>query len=137
MSRRKEEKAILRDAEDDFYLPYCETSSEEEDSGGEDEEKEAKESFHSPVLTQGTSDAVNNLRLIARGHGELDDNAGDDKEVIELCVRQCEPFVPHPMLVAQVKFENTLSPPTTRSPCPVAVAPVPQGPPTTTQQVIG
>ena len=115
------------DSDEEFVLPEQETSSEEEDSETEEEEENSE---LQPALTQGTSEAVNSLLSFSGRHRpvvyetQLDDAVRlrdpDDEGEVEgeleaeevqvSLVRQCEPFVPHPNLVAQVKFENTPSP---------------------------
>jgi hypothetical protein len=125
-------KKMRVDSDEEFVLPDQDTSSDEEECYSEEEEYSELQ----PALTQGTSDAVNSLLFFGQGpvvyetrlHDSVrtpdDDNERElavelaeeaqeedqDGEVQVLGVQHCQPFVPHPNLVAQVKFENT--PPT-------------------------
>lgn len=69
-------------------------------------------------LTQETTDSVlqkASLQFFGR-HNARTPTEESDNEVQQILVRQCEPFVPHPTYLSQVKFENTPCPPITRPP---------------------
>jgi hypothetical protein len=130
MARTKKYKKKQDSDDEEFALPSPTTSTDDESFVGEEED--LADLALVPAMTQGTSDAVYNLlNLGARRFDpephltlaeeltqELElarDPEEDDlepDEVTAVLVRECTPFVPHRILVAQSKFENTPSPPT-------------------------
>ena len=124
-----------KDKDDDdpeFVLPEPDTSSDSEEYDTDDEEGSLATTY--PVLTQGTSAAVNGLLGFQTYLVEPPDSTAapmrmtgespheeaaephqigqePEEEVQTLLVRQCDPFQPHPHLLSQMKFEATPCPP--------------------------
>jgi hypothetical protein len=137
MARTKKYKNKQNSDDEEFQLPSPTTSSDEESFDGEDEDP-ADLGLVPAIMTQSTSDAVFNLlnlgarrfdkktavdpephltlaeqltQELEQAQDPEEENSEPD-EMRAVLVRECIPFVPPPILVAQSKFENTPSPPT-------------------------